>query len=404
MKKEELYENIPENPGVYIMKEDSGEILYIGKAVNLKKRVKSYFMGAHNKRVETMVQKISQIDYEETDSAMEALVLESNLIKKHQPPFNIKEKDDKSFLWVRIMDSEKYPRVLLARGSEKKAGEAKGSWFGPFTSSSNIRQALKILRKIFPYNTHKPSKIGQADRPCMYAQIGLCPGTCVDEVNEKEYKENIDSLKKVLKGKRKSLIEDLKEKMKEASDKKEFERAEEIKKQIFALQHIRDASLISNPDISKFKNISSLRIEGYDISNISGTSAVGAMVVFKGNKPNKSQYRKFKIKTIKKQDDVGMLGEMIERRLSHEDWPFPDIVLVDGGKGQVNKAKELFEEAGFDTPVVGIAKGPDRDKNRVVGEIPEQTSKETLIKVRDEAHRFAVKYHKEVRKKNSGIN
>lgn len=403
MSTKNLYKNIPETPGVYIFKDDSGNILYIGKAVNLKKRVGSYFTGAHNRRVETLVQKTANIDYEETDSAMEALILEANLIKKHQPPFNIREKDDKSFLWVRIMDFEKFPRVLLARGSERHASKKKGSWFGPFTSASNIRQALKILRKIFPYNTHKSESIEKSNRPCMYAQIGLCPGTCTGNADEREYKENIDSLKKVLRGERKSLINNLQKKMKEASDNENFERADRLKKQIFALQHIQDASLISGPKVSKFQDNLSVRIEGYDISNISGTSSVGAMVVFKGDRSDKSQYRKFKIKTIKKQDDVGMMGEMVERRLNHEEWPFPDIVLVDGGKGQVNKVKELFEEAGFDTPVIGIAKGPKRDKNEVVGEIPEDIDKKTLIKVRNEAHRFAQKYHKELRSKKSGI-
>ncbi|MFB6212618.1 MAG: GIY-YIG nuclease family protein [Candidatus Magasanikbacteria bacterium] len=167
--KKDLYKDLPETPGVYIMKDSDDQILYIGKAANLKKRVSSYFTGAHERRTEELVRRIDNIDYKKTDSSLEALIVEANLIKKHQPPFNIREKDDKSFLWVRIKDSEEYPRVLLSRGSRKVANKGKGSWFGPFTNASDIRSALKTLRKIFPYNTHKPSEIGSAKRECMYA-------------------------------------------------------------------------------------------------------------------------------------------------------------------------------------------------------------------------------------------
>lgn len=395
----DIYKKIPGDPGVYIMKDKDGNILYIGKAANLNKRVRSYFIQPHDRRIETLVKKIEEIDYKKTDSALDALVLEAHLIKKHEPPFNIKEKDDKSFLFVEIT-REKFPRVLLTRGKEKKEEENKGKkskWYGPFTSASDIREALRILRKIFPYNTHPPQKIGTFKRPCMYAEIGLCPGACVGKADEKEYKKTIRELEKVLKGKKKGLIGDLKKEMKEKSKAREYEKAEEIKRKVFALEHIQDSALISRPVFRGDE--SNFRIEGYDISNISGASSVGSMVVFSDDRPDKNEYRKFKIRTIKKQDDTGMIKEVLERRFNHDKWQFPDLILIDGGKGQVNAVKNVLSEKGLSIPVVGIAKGPKRDKNEIIGSIPEKTNKKTLIKVRDEAHRFAISYHKKVRRR-----
>ncbi len=390
--KKQLYKDFPNNPGVYIMKNSSGEVLYVGKAGDLKKRVSSYFYKSHNRRIEKLVQEIDDIEYQETDSALEALILEADLIKKYKPSYNIKEKDDKSFLYVEISRDE-LPQVRLVRGKTEPRGER----FGPYTNASDLRNAMRILRKIFPYSKHRPGRYGKADRLCLDAQIGLCPGTCDGSVDEKEYKKNIKSLKKVLEGEKKDLVVDLKEQMKKASGEQEFEEAERLKKQIFALEHINDTALISEPVFLEEKG----RIEGYDISNISGTSAVGVMVVFENGKPQKNEYRKFKIKTVKKQDDVGMMREVLDRRLGHEEWSLPELILVDGGKGQVNGVKKVLEENGLSVPVVGIAKGPDRDRNRVVGKIPDDFDKSVLIKVRDEAHRFAIKYHKKVRKRKS---
>ncbi|MEX1014635.1 MAG: GIY-YIG nuclease family protein [Candidatus Paceibacterota bacterium] len=409
MKKEDLYKNMPDSPGVYIMQDKSGEIIYIGKAANLKKRVSSYFKRPHDKRIESMVQKIESIDYRETNSALEALILEASLIKEYEPKFNIKEKDDRSFLWVKITDKEEYPRVILVRGTEKSAeNDKKSSWYGPFTSSNDLKKALKILRKIFPYSTHGPEKIGTYNRPCTYAQINLCPGVCFEKIDKKDYMRNIRGLKGVLSGKKKKLIKDLEKEMKVLSKAQEFEKADIVKKQIFALQHIQDVSLISDTEIINegkegLPDKNKKRVEGYDISNISGTSSVGSMVVLSGSNLDKSSYRKFKIQTIKKQDDVGMLKEVISRRLNHEEWPLPDLILVDGGKGQVNGVKEVVEDFGLELPVIGIAKGSKRKKNEFIGEVPGWVKEEDLIKLRDEAHRFAVQFHKKIRSKASGI-
>jgi excinuclease ABC subunit C len=185
--------------------------------------------------------------------------------------------------------------------------------------------------------------------------------------------------------------------MEQASAALEFEKAGKLKRRIFALRHIQDIAFINESEISgEGIKAKASRIEGYDISNISGTSAVGSMVVFRGNRPDIDQYRKFKIRTIEQSNDVGMLREVLRRRFSRRDWSLPDLVLIDGGKGQVNAAKEVIEGAGFRIPVVGIAKGPERKKNEFVGKIPEDVAEETLIRVRNEAHRFAISYYRKL--------
>lgn len=392
----DLVKNIPETPGVYLFKGVKGKLLYVGKAGNLRRRVSSYFSKSHSDKTEKLVGEIRHIDYVKTPTAIEALILEAGLIKKFEPPYNFREKDDKSFLYIELTHEE-YPRVLLVRGKESPGGER----FGPFTNASDVRSALSILRKIFPYNTHEASKIGSYKRACFNAQIGLCPGTCVGAIDKTEYRRGMRNLKLFLQGKRDRLIKNLEKEMTLAAKNLCFEEAGRLKRQLFALGHIQDVALISREDIDSGET--KVRIEGYDISNISGTSPVGSMVVAEGNRLAKSEYRKFKIRTIHQSDDVGMLKEVLSRRFLHPksliSWPLPDLVLVDGGQGQVNVARSVMAEAGLQIPVVGIAKGPTRKKNEFVGEIPGGIDKEILIRLRDEAHRFAIQYHKKIRGK-----
>ncbi len=391
-----IYKNLPKKSGVYLMKNKSGEIIYIGKAANLQKRVKSYFIGKRDQKIKKLANQVKTIDYKKTDSTLSALILEAKLIKKYKPKFNVKEKDDRSFLYVEITN-EKFPRVLLTRGKEKRQREKDQShWYGPFTKSSGIREALKILRKIFPYNTHPPKKIEKFKRPCTYYQIGLCPGTCVGNISEKDYKQTIKNLEKIFQGKTKNLIKSLKKQMKQASQDLKFEKAKRLKKQIFGLKHIQDTSLIKP---SSLKSNSKIRIEGYDISNISGKFGTGSMIVFKNGSLKKEDYRKFKIRTIQKQNDIGMIKEVINRRLKHKEWSLPDLILIDGGKAQVKAVKDVLEEQAIKIPVTGIAKGPKRNKNIFVNK-PKNIKKQTLIRIRDEAHRFAINYHKKLRQKN----
>ncbi len=391
-----IYSHIPENPGVYFMKDAKGTILYIGKAGNLKRRVSSYFLRPHDARIQKLVSLINAIDYRETDSALEALILESALIKKYQPQFNIREKDDKSFLYVVVTDEE-FPRVLLARGKEITEGKYKKK-FGPFVVASNVREALRILRKLFPWHTHDPEKIGTYKRPCFDYEVGICPGVCVGAISKKEYAKTIKNLSLFFEGKKDKILTSLKKEMGMASKKQEYEKAESIKRKIFALQHIQDTALISDDEIVSLtgRNAHATRIEGYDISNISGVSAVGSMVVFVNGVPDTNEYRKFKIRTVEGPNDIAMLREVLTRRFDNK-WTLPDLLLIDGGKGQVNVANEVLHELGLTIPVVGLAKGAERKRNDLIGTPPQGIELGTLIKVRDEAHRFAVAYHKKVR-------
>jgi excinuclease ABC subunit C len=412
------------------MKDAAGRVLYVGKAGNLRRRVASYFSRAHDARIEKLVSEINRIEHRETETVIEALVLEAALIKELRPPYNIKEKDDKSFLFVEIT-GEEWPRVILVRGKDRDQKREHphttsadrridmGACFGPFTSASSIREALKILRRIFPYNTLTPTQIKKYKRPCLDYELGLCPGACAGRANKKEYSKTLRHLKLFFTGGKKKIIASLKKEMSAASRAQEYERAEKLKRQIFALEHIQDAAIIGSDETygggtSVYRN--TRRIEGYDISNISGTSAVGSMVVFTDGVPDKSQYRKFKIKTVCGANDVAMLREVLTRRLQHSvkhsvfdrrslggstsKWPLPQLILIDGGLPQVNAARAVLAEFKLNIPLVGLAKGPDRKKNALVGDaVPKWTNLPTLIRLRDEAHRFAITYHRRLRGK-----
>lgn len=391
---------MPDTPGVYLMKDAGGRILYVGKAVNLKRRVASYFMRAHDTRIERLVREIRLVDYRKTDTALEALILESALIKQYQPPYNIREKDDKSFLYVEIT-REPFPRVLLVRGNERSTNRAER--FGPFIVASQIREALRIIRRIFPYSTH-PLATGdkrpatRIGRPCFEYEVGLCPGTCINAIRRADYRRTIANIKHLFQGKKRLILRALQRDMRSASDALEFEKAEQIRRQIFFLQHIQDVALIKDSEVLDIaaRTGRPQRIEGYDISNISGTSAVGSMVVFTDGKPDTNEYRKFRIRTITQSDDTAMLREVLRRRFKN-DWPLPDAILIDGGKGQVNAARKVLAEFGMRMPVVGIAKGPEREKNEFIGTVPVGVDPAVLIRVRDEAHRFAILYHRALR-------
>ena len=413
--------SLPETPGVYLMKNASGELLYVGKAGNLRRRVESYFNRPHDSRIQKLVSEIKRIDYLQTDTAIEALILEAELIKRHQPPFNVREKDDTSFLYIEIANLDDvgkklaFPCVSLVRGKDAPRGKR----YGPFTASSQAREALRIIRRIFPFSTHSnfreqtvgtppppPLLRGEGEggvirgkRPCFDYQIGLCPGTCIGAISRSEYQKNIRHIVLFLEGKKARVIKNLEREMKSASRALDFEKAERLKRQLFALQHIQDIALINEPDALLAKPYAlnpTYRIEGYDISNISGDSAVGSMVVFVNGKPDKNEYRKFRIKTVEGSNDVAMLREVLSRRFQNA-WRLPQLILVDGGLPQARAAARTVKLFRHRIPVVGLAKGPERKRNDVIGAIPKETDPRTLIRVRDEAHRFAVSYHKKLR-------
>lgn len=424
---ENQLQNLPQTPGVYFFRDAAGKILYIGKATNLKSRVASYFRGARTARpIETMIHEVADIAVEETDSVLEALILESNLIKKQQPKYNVKEKDDKSFAYF-VITKEEFPRVLIMRKTNIDAIQ-NSAVFGPYTSKYQMQVALKIMRRIFPFHALKQ----KSEKGCLDFQLGLCPGPYAGAISREEYRKNIRAISLILQGKKKRLLSSLEKEMILAAKGEEFEKAANLRNQIFALQHIRDVALMSKEfedDESRIKKQESrtFRIEAYDISNISGTSAVGSMVVFENGNPDKNQYRKFKIKTVEGSNDVGMMHEVLLRRFKN-DWPMPDLVLLDGGQGHVNMADQLLhKELGLAVDIVGVAKGPTRknqelrimnydqnskfmihdskirkDEKNKIEAINDVLEDKFLLKfIMDEAHRFAITYHRKVRAKKA---
>ena len=396
--------SLPKSPGVYEFRDKKGKILYIGKATNLKDRVGSYFLkNAHIDRpnIKPVVSQIADIEIHKTDSVLEALILEANLIKKHQPKYNVMSKDDKSFGYF-VVTKEEFPRVLTVFKTQLGKYHAK-EIYGPYMSKHQMETALKLIRRIFPFHSIK----AKTEKGCLDFQMGRCPGPYADAISRKDYLKNIHGIEMILEGKKKKLLVELNKRMKDYSKNNEFEKAAEARNRIFALRHIRDVALISDekkiPD-SEYQ-IPATRIEGYDISNIGGDWSVGSMVVFTNGKIDKSQYRKFRILTVDGIDDVGMMREVLRRRFQN-DWPLPDLMLVDGGKGHLNMAQNVVAGYGHSIPVVAVAKGSTRKKldvyyNKEALVFQNIISDKGLVeRIRNEAHRFAISYHKKLRKKN----
>jgi excinuclease ABC subunit C len=501
----ELKNNLPKSPGCYLFKDKTGKIIYIGKAANLKDRVSSYWRksNGHTPAKEAMVKLAADVSWIETDNEIEALLLESNLIKKHQPYYNVLMRDDKRYLYVKISIDDKVPGVFTTRQIDRS-----GRYFGPFTGAMPVKETLKAIRKIWPYCTERKVK----NKLCFYAQVGRCFGPCGGEIDLKEYNEKV--IKPIImffEGKKKTIINKMRKeilnlKLEIRKSDEGSERYEDLKMEIsvkerqlknidYILEHTRVISIGEKyaADVVELSKILGLpkvpaRIEGYDISNIFGQEAVGSMVVFSDGEPDKSEYRKFKIKVGQGEaNDVGMMREVMERRLSHSisnsqfpiseqqisniqyldnkdddkksdgkphptspwegeehrnpppfqggaggglpafgknldkrkqtrdnsklDWPSPDLIILDGGKGQLNAVASLLKKNKIDIPVIAVSKGNGLrsaaapDKIFFPGEkkplqLPAASPALHIIKrVRDEAHRFAVKYHRELRNK-----
>jgi excinuclease ABC subunit C len=508
--------NLPEAPGVYFfcstplpvgerLGEGQNKILYIGKATSLKDRVKSYFsndiLHTRGLHIANMISLADKVEFQTTRSVLEALLLENELIKKYKPLYNTKEKDDKSY-WTICITKEDFPRVLLVRnknilanengdlcfklknfshikkkednvlskvekgalpfgeGSEQRerAGVVLiGKTFGPYPSGEYAKEALKVVRKIFPFrdkcevfDKEKPWQ----KKPCFSYQIGLCPGPCAGVISKKEYAKQINRLSEFLSGNGEELRKKLEKEMQEYSNKQEFENAQKIKDMIFALEHIRDAHLIKKENDSN-KNF---RIEAFDISHISGSNRVGAMTVVLGSVTAKHEYKKFKISTDKN-DDLEGLKELLERRFKHLEWGIPDLIVLDGDERHIkvaekvarhpekilSEAKNLSKDPGkleldssiknsseqkeffpqndktqndnlqnnnlqndkiFDNlKIVAVTKDKTHKANSIIGN--QNISEEEIKKYKDEiilanseVHRFALKYHRELRSKD----
>jgi excinuclease ABC subunit C len=454
--------SLPNSPGVYLFKNKSGAIIYIGKSGNLKNRVKSYFLARtkfFNPAKVKMLSEIANIEIIKTESEISALIKESELIKKHKPKFNVLMKDSKNYLFVGFT-KDKFTKIILTHQPQSKTPNPKHqitnkskiqnsksqtiNYIGPFTDSTAVKKTLHILRDIFPYCTCKQKH----NIKCLNAHMGKCLGFCclkqpnistslkvsatsnisfsydrMKMICEREkYRENIKKIRAILSGKSQTVLKELKKEIKLEIKKQNFERASELKKQIFGLESIlAHAKVLTN----KFESIPSIfkdtspdfrllgfdknpaRIETYDISNIQGSESVGSMVVFKlmpnGNySPDKNEYRKFKIKTVIGINDPAMIAEIISRRFKNN-WKMPDLIVIDGGITQLNAALKAIETNKI--KVLSLAKRLEEiyipgKKNPVPAQLLGKSMKYLFQSMRDEAHRFAIGYHRKLRRKS----
>ncbi len=411
-----IYNNLPENAGVYVFFKNDLPI-YIGKAVNLKRRVSSYFDLELEVKTARMISEANELSFIQVESELEAFLLEARLIRKYMPKYNIAAKDDKHPLYIQIT-KEKYPRVITVRKIDLNKGPSLAN-YGPFPSSKNVRSVLKMIRRIFPYSDHKLGKRG-----CLYSHIGLCdpcPNEIVQSTQNKvlraRYLKNIRSIRSILNGHIDKVKKNLNKEMIEASRYQNFEFAGQIRDQIERVEYITRPQLptdfyIENPnlyedvrnlELADFKNIlincklsivNLSRIECYDIAHLSGTNTTASMVTFVEGEADKDFYRHFRIRQTKGNSDIDSLKEVITRRLKHfGDWGVPNLIIVDGGVSQVNAFTSILYGNKVNIPVVGIAKNPDRlivgnQKIKLQGNVLHLISR-----IRDEAHRFAGRYH-----------
>lgn len=414
---EEKLKTLPKEPGVYFHKDANGKIIYIGKAANLKNRVGSYFQQSRHRDFKTkiLVGEIAMTDWVTVDSEVEALFLESEFIKRYKPKYNIDLRDDKHFLYIKIPMKDDWPVITFVR----RPLDDKAEYFGPYTSSDAVRKALRHLRKVFPYVTHPVDPMPK--RACLQYHLGLCPGPEAGAVSSADYKRSLRRLMMYFKGEKTKLMAQLEKEMVRASKQKDYELAAKRRDQLRNLQSLgkqmifgdketfdlsMDQALVGLADRLNMKGLPR-RIEAYDISHLQGTDNVASMVVFQDGVPHKEEYRRFKM-NLKGNDDFAHMREVIRRRFSGknwEKWPKPDLLLIDGGKGQLSAALGVMNEFGIEIPTIGLAKKEEEIIRLVEGSyeiirLPHTSHVLKLLqRVRDEAHRFAVTYHGILRSK-----
>jgi excinuclease ABC subunit C len=419
-KKEIARKEIPDAPGVYFFRgrprggygKNREEILYIGKATSLRDRVRSYFSKdigeTRGPKIVKMLEEASSVSWERTDSVLEALILEANLIKQHQPLYNTDEKDDTSFNYV-VITNESFPRVLTVRGRALFAKREGGSLkqenrhailqpltfkphaiFGPFPSGTALKDALRLVRRIFPFfDTKRP--VVEGKNLAFNRQIGLYP----KKLDAKEYAKTIRHIIMLFSGKKVALVRSLESEMKRAAKAQEFEKAQEFKRQLFALQHIRDVSLIKTPEMLDVRH-PTFRVEGYDVAHLRGSETIGVMTVVEDGEPEKGEYRTFKIRSTASGDDYAAFAELLSRRLAHPEWRFPDLVVIDGGTAHLATAAKALRKAGRESiPLVSVVKDERHRPREILGEKKFASMHEAAILLANsEAHRFALGKHR----------
>ncbi len=420
----EKLKSLPKKPGVYIFKNQAGKIIYIGKALSLKNRVSSYFKQKHTepKTIE-LVSQIKGLQIFEVASEFEALLLEAKLIKQHKPKYNIQAKDGKSYLYILI--SKAFPsRIYASRQPENE--EDLLAWFGPFPSSREVQEILKTIRRIFPFR----SCTNLSKRVCLYHHLKLCPGVCV--YPDENYPKTVEQIKQLLSGKTKTLLKSLEKEMKSASKALDFEIAKKLKYKIESLQRLtqgwkniaKDSQYLAKGieeikhiliDYGRINLLAISKIEGYDVSNLGNQIIVGSMVAFINGLPDKSLYRKFNLKyNLDSQDDPEGIRQIVRRRLNHPEWILPQVLLIDGGKTQINAAFQSLKEKNLENQIalLGLTKEEEillipQIKNKSINtykrlRLPRNSEALQILQhLRDESHRFAQKYYRQLHLKKS---
>jgi excinuclease ABC subunit C len=431
---QQIAKSLSHQPGVYFFKDEAGGILYVGKAKDLRKRVSQYFDGdLKDTKTTQLVALIRGIDTIETHSEFDALVLEAKLIRAHTPKYNIIAKDDKSPLYLAITFDEELPHIIFVRKSsiEQKKNRLH---FGPFQSGRVLRNVLRNIRRILPYCTQNR----RTGKPCFYTHLGLCgpcpsaivgmPESAEKNTLAKKYRANVRKITKIMSGKSLDVLHDLEDEMRELAKAERFEEAQEAKMSVerlgqllqkhydpslyvqgdafvedvyeMEMKALQEALLPYYPDLPVPR-----RIECVDISNTYGTFATGSLVVLSEGKPHKSDYRRFRIRRKQAPNDFAMIAEVVSRRMKHAEWPYPDILVIDGGKGQVRSAMEVLQSHSLPHHVIGLAKRfeeivvPQGGTCKIVRLPIEHKGLHMLQRIRDESHRFALMYHRLLRKK-----
>ncbi len=429
---------LPDTSGVYFFKNKDDKILYIGKANSLKDRVSSYFnnIPRHSPKINRMIKEIVDLEYIPTSSEAEALILESKMIKDNRPYYNSQLKDDKSYPYIQITIDQEFPQIFFHRKVKQKEKEDKSLYFGPFVDAAATREAVKLLRKTFRIRGCR-KKISERSRICLDYQLGLCSAPCAQMIDQREYQKRVKEACLVLEGKQKKLLFELYQEMKRASYQLDYEKAAKIRDRIKSIEEIlsssgldslslkdrtkyslrkikeiedeqREKGVMAIYDLKEKLDLKTLpeRIEAFDISNIQGELAVGSLVVFEKGRPKKEDYRRFRVKRIKAIDDYAMLQEVTERRyqrLLSEGKPLPDLILIDGGKGQLTAVNQILDKLNLKLPLISLAKKEEEifklGSDKAIILPPDSASLFLVKKIRDEAHRFAVTYHRRIRDK-----
>jgi excinuclease ABC subunit C len=425
--------NFPKTPGVYLMKDRSGQVLYIGKAKDLRSRVSSYFqesadlLNTRGPEIARMVTLVDDIDFLDADTEVDALLHEARLIKDVQPPFNAQLRDDKTFPYLEITTGDDFPGVYVTRQPRLKGSKL----YGPFASAFSIRAALNALQKVFRFRTceldiRADDESRRFFRPCLLYSIHRCTGPCGDRVSREDYRQDIDRLKRFMASKRSVVLRQMQKEMDEAARELRFEEAAALRDRIRAIQSL---SLSGTPDenvqpevffvdpargLEKLGELLELErpprtIEGIDIANLQGGESVGSLVCFVDGKPFKSGYRRFRIQNVEGQDDYAMIREVVTRRYRHAaagDELYPDVILIDGGLGQLHAALEGFAAMDVRPPmVISLAKREEeiyiQARSAPVRLARNDEALRLLQQVRDEAHRFAQHYHHILRRRKT---